>query len=82
MHVLSAADVASLLQREGSGLSVDDYDEASEPTGARQRRAELLADTLATCQTLWQSGSGELDLVAENLGNGSRDSKLLCHYTR
>ncbi|KAH8179123.1 Armadillo [Sarocladium implicatum] len=70
---LSPADVAALLQREGSGLSIDDYDEASQSLGARQRRAELLGDTLATCQTLWSSGSGELDLVAENLGNGSRD---------
>lgn len=72
-HVLSPADITSLLQREGSGLSIEDYDEDSQPPGARQRRAELLADTLATCQSLWHSGSGDLDLVAESLGNGSRD---------
>ncbi|KAK0388111.1 hypothetical protein NLU13_4355 [Sarocladium strictum] len=72
-HVLSPADITSLLQREGSGLSIEDYDEDSQPPGARQRRAELLADTLATCQSLWHSGSADLDLVAESLGNGSRD---------
>jgi hypothetical protein len=74
-QILSPADVASLLQLEGSGLSVDNYDEESQPSGARERRAELLADTLATCQSMWQSGSGDLDLVAESLGNGSRDGQ-------
>ena len=72
---LSPADVAALLQREGSGLSVSDYDEDSQPPGTRERRTELLADTLATCQSLWHKGSQDLDLVAENLGNGSRDSE-------
>lgn len=74
-QILQSAQLAELLGREGSnGIDPEDYSEETQPAGARERRTQLLQDVLATCQYLWQSGSGELDLTAESLGNGSRDS--------
>lgn len=72
---MTVEDIASLLSREGSGLAPDEYDESVETDEARTRRTELLAPVLATCQQLWDSGSEELDLVAQKLGDGSRDGK-------
>lgn len=39
-------------------------------------RSEVLRLVLAVAQDLWQSGSPELDLVAQKIGDGSRDGEL------
>jgi len=62
-----------LLQQYGSNVSQDDYDEASEPVGVREDRAARLAPVLRICQEAWASRSDELDLLAQKLGDGSRD---------
>ncbi|KFA67619.1 hypothetical protein S40285_04938 [Stachybotrys chlorohalonatus IBT 40285] len=72
--MLSVADVATLLQREGSGVSAEDYDETAQPNDARQRRAELLRPVLASCEQARFAPSGNIDLIAEKLGDGSRDA--------
>lgn len=41
----------------------------------RGHRTALLGDVLFTAQQLWFAGSDEIDLVAEKLGDGSRDGK-------
>ncbi|KAH7311575.1 armadillo-type protein [Stachybotrys elegans] len=71
--MMNLEDIVQLLQRDGSGLSPDDYDEASQPAGLRERRVQALQPVLETCRHLWQSGAGELDLIAEKLGDASRD---------
>ncbi|KAK5995309.1 hypothetical protein PT974_03711 [Cladobotryum mycophilum] len=70
---LTPQDIADLLQREGSNVHPDKYDEDSETDEAMQRRTELLIPVLATCQEVWTSGSEEIDVIAEKLGDGSRD---------
>ncbi|KAF6818388.1 GTP binding protein [Colletotrichum plurivorum] len=40
----------------------------------RAHRTALLGDVLFTAQQLWFAGSDEIDLVAEKLGDGSRDA--------
>ncbi|KEY75063.1 hypothetical protein S7711_01527 [Stachybotrys chartarum IBT 7711] len=72
--MLSVADIATLLQREGSGVSAEDYDETSQPDDARQRRTELLRPVLASCEQARFAPSGDIDLIAEKLGDGSRDA--------
>ena len=76
---MSVEDIAALLSREGSGLTPDEYDESVEQEGARARRTELLAPVLETCQQLWKDGNDELDVVAEKIGDGSRDSEFPCN---
>ncbi|KAF7549419.1 hypothetical protein G7046_g8354 [Stylonectria norvegica] len=77
---LSSEDIAALLQREGSGLSPDAYDEASQPPGSRQRRTEMLGEVLLTCQKAVDSGSEQLDLITQKLGDGSRDAAWRLPY--
>ncbi|KAK1624780.1 GTP binding protein [Colletotrichum phormii] len=40
----------------------------------RAHRTALLGDVLFTAQQLWNCGSQEIDIVAEKLGDGSRDA--------
>lgn len=73
---LSPQDVTALLQREGSGLSPEAYDEVTEPEEAQPRRTKLLADVLETCQQALQQKSSSLEVIAKTLGDGSRDGRL------
>ncbi|KAH6894444.1 armadillo-type protein [Thelonectria olida] len=70
---LNPDDIAALLQREGSGVPPDEYDETLEPAGARQRKTELLASVLETCGQAVQQASPQLEVIAKALGDGSRD---------
>lgn len=70
---MSPDDIAALLEREGSGVSQDQYDETLEDEDAREKRTALLSQVLSTCQELWDTKSTDLDLVAQKLGDGSRD---------
>lgn len=72
---MTPEEIEALLSREGSGLTPDEYDEIPEPAEIRQRRVELLAPVLATCQQLWYSGSEDLDIITQKLGDASRDGK-------
>lgn len=67
------SEIAALLIREGSGRNPEEYDEDAEPPGAREHRTQILVNVLSSCQEAWASGSEELDLMAEKLGDGSRD---------
>lgn len=72
---MTPQDIADLLQREGSGGQEDDYDETLESGSVVQRRTELLADVLKTCTELLRHADvDQLEVVAEKLGDGSRDS--------
>lgn len=71
--MLTPDDIAALLQKHGSGVAPDDYDEASESADANQNRTELLKPVLETCEESWASGSEVIDLIAQKLGDGSRD---------
>lgn len=72
---MSPEDVAALFEQEGSGVPQDSYDETSEAPDARQRRTALLSQALATCRELWELQSPDLALVAQKIGDGSRDGK-------
>ncbi|KAL6890647.1 armadillo-type protein [Trichoderma evansii] len=70
---MSPREIEEMLQREGSQVSPDKYDESTETEGANQRRTELLVPILAACREVWASGSEEIELMVEKLGDGSRD---------
>ncbi|PNY26395.1 Uncharacterized protein TCAP_03676 [Tolypocladium capitatum] len=71
---MTPQDIEALLQRHGSGQS-QEYDEASEPAGAREQRMTLLSPVLGACQDAWSSRSDEIDVMAQKLGDGSRDGE-------
>jgi hypothetical protein len=73
-------DIAMLLQQHGSSDLHDEYDEALEPPGARQQRTAVLGGVLATCQSAWFTESEVMDLIAEKLGDGSRDG-IYAYFT-
>lgn len=75
---MTPQDIEALLRQRGSGQSQDEYDEASEPAGARGQRTALLAPVLSACQDAWSSRSDEIDAIAHKLGDGSRDGE--CHF--
>ncbi|KAL7784339.1 hypothetical protein V8C37DRAFT_396036 [Trichoderma ceciliae] len=70
---MAPKEIEEMLQREGSQVSPDKYDESNESVEAHQRRTELLVPVLAACREIWTSGSEEIELMAEKLGDGSRD---------
>lgn len=72
---MTADEIASLLQREGSGLTPDEFDESPESDETEQHRVDVLTDVVAECRQLWTSDSEELDVVAQKLADGSRDGK-------
>lgn len=74
---MSPREIEEMLQREGSQVSPDKYDESTETAGASQRRTELLVPVLAACREVWTSGSEEIELMVEKLGDGSRDGEWL-----
>ncbi|CAM1502396.1 Fc.00g043800.m01.CDS01 [Cosmosporella sp. VM-42] len=70
---LTPEEIAALLQREGSGLSPDDYDETTESEETKKRRTGLLSDVHVACRQALYSNTGDMELIAEKLGDGSRD---------
>ncbi|KAL7938777.1 hypothetical protein V8C35DRAFT_289164 [Trichoderma chlorosporum] len=71
---MAPKEIEEMLQREGSKVSPDKYDETTESVDARQRRTELLIPVLAACRMVRASETEEeLELMAEKLGDGSRD---------
>ncbi|KAK4073847.1 hypothetical protein Trihar35433_3321 [Trichoderma harzianum] len=71
---MAPKEIEEMLLREGSKVSPDKYDETTESVDARQRRTELLIPLLAACREVWTShGQEDLELMAEKLGDGSRD---------
>jgi hypothetical protein len=76
---MTPEDIEALLHREGGvgdGGALDD-DEASAMEGVedseRLRRTQLLGEVLTTARDLWFAGDEAIDLVAQKLGDGSRD---------
>ena len=72
---MTPSDIAALLAREGSGQNANDFDESAQPEGSRQRRTEMLVLVLDVVQRAWFSGSADVDLMAEMLGDGARDGE-------
>ncbi|KND86945.1 hypothetical protein TOPH_08426 [Tolypocladium ophioglossoides CBS 100239] len=70
---MTPQDIEALLQQHGSGQSQYEHDEASEPAGAPEQRTALLSPVLSACRDAWSSRSDELDVMAQKLGDGSRD---------
>jgi hypothetical protein len=66
-------DVAALFEREGSGVPLDSYDETSEAPDVRQGRTAALSPILDSCRELWNLQSPDLALIAQKIGDGSRD---------
>ncbi|PQK16890.1 hypothetical protein BB8028_0007g00900 [Beauveria bassiana] len=77
---MTPQEIANLLLREGRGESTEDYDETIEPEYAAQRRTDLLAGVLETCKELRASDQAQLEVVAEKLGDGSRDEAWRLPY--
>lgn len=72
---MAPKEIEEMLLREGSKVAPDRYDEATESVEAHQRRTELLVPVLAACREVWASGSEEVELMVEKLGDGSRDGE-------
>lgn len=73
MTLTSEASIAAMLKEHGSGLSPDNYDATKEAETLRQRRADMLADVLATCKS--DFFTLEFESIAASLGDGSRDGR-------
>ncbi|KHO01612.1 Armadillo-type fold protein [Metarhizium album ARSEF 1941] len=70
---MTPQEVAAILQEYGSDDNQEELDGPSRQSDIRLRRTELLSKVLATCKDAWSTKSELLDLVAEKLGDGSRD---------
>lgn len=74
---MTPEEIAALLQREGSGLAPDADEESSGPEEAFRRRVTLLSDVYLTCHRAFYSNTGDIELMAQKLGDGSRDGMFL-----
>lgn len=72
---MGAEEIKSILMKEGSGLSPDEYDDVDESEEVKQRRVDSATSMLAMCQNFWHGNHQELDNIAEKLGDGSRDGE-------
>ncbi|KAG6003148.1 hypothetical protein E4U21_002302 [Claviceps maximensis] len=70
---MTPQEVAVLLQEYGSSRGLMDAEAVRDTNAVRQQRTEVLAAVLSSCRHLWSTKSEELDLIAEKLGDGSRD---------
>ncbi|KAL7951553.1 armadillo-type protein [Trichoderma barbatum] len=70
---MAPKEIEEMLQREGSKVSPDKYDETTESVDARQRRTGLLVPVLAACREVWATVPEDLEVMVEKLGDGSRD---------
>ena len=73
--MMTPQEISALLREHGSENRLEGLDENAEVSDASQERTELLSAVLTTCRDAWSSQSEELDVIAENLGDGSRDSE-------
>lgn len=73
---MTPQEVAALLQEYGGGHKQSGLEGSSDPSDIRLKRAELLSNVLAACRDAWSTKSEQLDLIAEKLGDGSRDGEL------
>lgn len=65
---------SSINPRDGEEEGSED-DEPILSNDEKISRIEKLQQVLATAQRLWASGSMELDLLAQKIGDGSRDGQ-------
>ncbi|KAG5926947.1 hypothetical protein E4U42_002766 [Claviceps africana] len=70
---MTPQEVAVLLQEHGSSRGQTGSEAAGDAEAVRRQRTERLAAVLSSCRDLWSTDSEELDLIAEKLGDGSRD---------
>ncbi|KAK2602017.1 hypothetical protein QQS21_004443 [Conoideocrella luteorostrata] len=70
---MTPQEVAALLHEHGSSHVSKASIDSLESNDAQQERTELLASVLTSCRDLWSTKSEDLDLIAEKLGDGSRD---------
>ncbi|KAK1961636.1 GTP binding protein [Colletotrichum sublineola] len=66
--MLTPDAIANLLSSAPARADPESQDEG------RAHKTALLGDVLSTAQRLWDTGSEEIDAVAEKLGDGSRDA--------
>ncbi|KAK2017297.1 GTP binding protein [Colletotrichum eremochloae] len=67
-NMLTPDAIANLLSSAPARADPGSQDEG------RAHKTALLGDVLSTAQRLWDTGSEEIDAVAEKLGDGSRDA--------
>lgn len=72
---MTPADIQALFEsgRQFQGTGEDEDETISDEE--RASRTNKLLRVLLTAQHAWMSGSEEIDLIAEKLGDGSRDGK-------
>ncbi|KYK60246.1 hypothetical protein DCS_01383 [Drechmeria coniospora] len=70
---MTPQDIEALLQQHGSGQSQDEYDDSLETESVREHRVAFLSPVLNLCQVLLSAKSSELEIIAQKLGDGSRD---------
>jgi hypothetical protein len=70
---MTPLEVEALFRREGTGGTAC---HGVTPDAARQNRALLLGEVMASIQTQWYRSPFELDAVAEKVADGGRDGEL------
>lgn len=73
---MSVEHVAALIDREGSGLTPDEYDETPHSEESVDKRTDVIRPVVHLCQDLLESKPEALGVVAETLANGSRDGEI------
>lgn len=61
------------------GSAVEEEEDASVSESLKSQRIDALRLVLATVRHLWETGSKDLDVIAEKIGNGVRNGEH--HYT-
>ncbi len=59
------------------GSAGEDKDNALIQEDEDFRRTESLSQVLATVKNLWETGSKDLEVIAEKIGNGVRDGESI-----
>jgi hypothetical protein len=78
---MSPDEIESLFQETGTAVIGDlgDVDRLPLTEGQRKYRTARLSGVARAAQHAWLAASDEIDIIAEKVGDGSRDRELTWH---
>lgn len=77
---MTPEDIEALFQSRPQQSTAGDGEEETISPEERALRTEKLKEVLLTAQYTWLSGSDSIDLIAEKLGDGSREGEWKLIY--